>query len=147
MVQSYGTYRTIICIKPNNNCLQVILALCLGSFSYGYDFSIISTTLGQPNFYAYFDLTLDPTDHRYAFTNQITGAMNGLFSAGAMFGALFMGWLCDARGRRVALVASALIAIVGGALQGGSVHIAMMLVARFVTGYSAGQFIILRSIS
>jgi MFS family permease len=132
---------TFILRTFTNNWPKVILALCLGSFSYGYNFSIISTTLGQPNFYAYFNLTQNPKDaKRYAFTNQITGAMNGLFSAGAMFGALFMGWLCDARGRRVALFTSALIGIVGGALQGGSAHIAMMLVARFVTGYSAGQF-------
>ena len=123
-----------------NNYLKVILGLCLGSFTYGYDFSIISTTLGQPNFYAYFNLTQDAKDaHLYAYTNQIIGAMNGLFSAGGMFGALFMGWLCDAHGRKRALIAAAILAIIGGALQGGSAHIAMMLVARFITGYSAGQ--------
>jgi MFS family permease len=75
----------------------------------------------------------------YAYTNQILGAMNGLFSAGGMFGALFMGWLCDAHGRKTSLLASGILAIIGGALQGGSVHIAMMLVARFITGWSAGN--------
>jgi hypothetical protein len=27
--------------------LQIVLALCLGSLTYGYTFSIVSTTLGQ----------------------------------------------------------------------------------------------------
>jgi MFS family permease len=117
-----------------------VLALCLGSLTYGYAFSIISTTLGQPNWYAYFDLTTDPTEAaKYAYTNRITGACSGLFSVGGMIGALLLGWMSDARGRKMSLVVATVISLVGGALQAGSVHIAMFLVARFVTGVGVGM--------
>lgn len=41
-------------------------------------------------------LTLDPANASlYAYSNRITGTASGLFSAGAISGALFVGWLCD----------------------------------------------------
>lgn len=95
--------------------------------------------MGQPTWYAYMGLTLDPTDAElYAYTNRMTGTVFGLFSAGAIFGSLFVSWLCDAYGRKMSLLVAALINIVGGALQTGSVHIGMFIVARFVTGFAAG---------
>ena len=111
----------------------------MGSLTYGYAFSIISTTLGQPNWYAYFDLTEDPSDSRYAYTNQILGATSGVFSAGGFIGAITLGWMCDALGRRKALLVSTVLSLVGGALQAGSAHIAMFLVARFLTGLGVGE--------
>lgn len=107
--------------------------------TYGYVVSIIATTLGQPNFYAYFDLTTDPADSRYAYTNSIIGAINGLLSAGGVFGAIFMAWSCEALGRKRSLVIAAVTTIVGAALQAGSVHIAMFLTARFLTGMGIGK--------
>ncbi|BCS26797.1 uncharacterized protein APUU_51508S [Aspergillus puulaauensis] len=124
--------------------LAIALPLCLGSISYGYDFSIITTTVGQPTWYAYMGLTLDPTDAElYAYTNRMTGTVFGLFSAGAIFGSLFVSWLCDAYGRKMSLLVAALINIVGGALQTGSVHIGMFIVARFVTGFAAAMLVTL----
>ncbi|TPX09416.1 uncharacterized protein E0L32_009460 [Thyridium curvatum] len=69
--------------------------------------------------------------------------MNGLFSAGGMTGALLMGWLCDAKGRQQALAVSSIVAIVGGALQAGAVAIAMLLVARFITGIGVAMLVTL----
>lgn len=119
----------------------MVVPLCLGSISYGYDFSIISTTVGQPTWYAYMGLTLDPTDAAlYAYSTRLTGTVFGLFSAGAIFGALFVGWLCDVYGRKRSLLVAAAINIIGGALQTGSVHIGMFIAARFITGFAGGTF-------
>lgn len=119
---------------------QIVLSLCLGSISYGYDFSVISTTVGQPSWYAYMGLTADPTQAAlYAYSNQIIGTVFGLFSAGAIFGALFVGWVCDAYGRQKSLILAAIINLLGAGLQTGSVHIGMFIAARFVTGFSAGK--------
>lgn len=117
-----------------------MLSLVLGSITYGYDFSIITTTVGQPTWYAYMGLATDPTSPNYAWSNSIIGTTFGLFSTGAIFGGLFVGWCSDAYGRKLALVIAAFINIIGGALQTGSVHIGMFIAARFVTGFSGGMY-------
>ncbi|KAI1630482.1 general substrate transporter [Exophiala viscosa] len=123
--------------------LSIVFALCLGSLTYGYCFSIISTTLGQPGFYAYFGLAAVATDPNYAYTNRILGATSGLFSAGAFMGCWTMGWMCDARGRKQALWIAATISLVGSALQAGSAAIGMFLFARWLTGYGVGNLVTL----
>jgi predicted MFS family arabinose efflux permease len=66
--------------------------------------------------------------------------MNGLFCAGGLFGAIFVGWSCDALGRKPTLWIASPLAIIGGALQAGAVHIAMFLVGRFIGGFAVGLF-------
>ncbi|KZT57700.1 sugar transporter family protein [Calocera cornea HHB12733] len=116
----------------------IILILTLGSLSYGYAFSVISNTIGQPGFLQYFGLDNDP-----AYTNSIEGAINGLFSAGGTFGAILVGWMNDAYGRKATMNLAALICIVGSALSSGSVDVAMFLVARFITGWGIGMMVVL----
>lgn len=117
-----------------------MFVLCLGSLTYGYAFSVVSTTLGQPSWFEYFELTQIPSLPRYAYTNQIIGAMNGCFSGGGFLGALFGGWACDYLGRKKTLLIGAPIAIVGGAFQGGAAHIAMFLVGRLLGGFAVGRY-------
>ena len=128
--------------KPSNpRSTQIILALCLGSITYGYSFSVTSTTLGQQSWYDYFDLTQDTTDKgRYAYTNRITGAMNACFGVGGFFGAIFISWACDHFGRKSSLLIATPTAILGGVLQGGAAHIAMFLIGRLLSGFAVGWF-------
>lgn len=49
-----------------------------------------------------------------------------------------MGWMCDAFGRKRALIIATLLAFVGGALQAGAVAIPMFLVSRWLSGYGVG---------
>ncbi|KAK7890390.1 hypothetical protein LTR67_008276 [Exophiala xenobiotica] len=124
--------------------LAIVLALCLGSLTYGYTFSIVSTTLGQPSWFIYFDLTQDPTEAaRYAYTNRIIGGMNACFSGGGFLGAIFVGWSSDYLGRKKTLLVGTPIAILGGALQGGAVNIAMFLAGRFLGGFAVGILVVL----
>lgn len=117
-----------------------MLALCLGSLTYGYTFSIVSTTLGQPSFFKYFGLTQDPTDVAlYNYTNGIIGGMNACFSGGGFIGALFNAWACDYLGRKKTLMVATPIAVLGGALQGGAANIAMFLVGRLLGGFAVGE--------
>jgi MFS family permease len=109
------------------------LFVALGSLTYGYCSSIIATTLGQPSFRAYFEL-----DTRSNATD-LTGAINGLFQAGGLFGALSCIKSADWLGRRKALLIAAIITLIGGALQAGSVHIGMYIAMRFITGLGVGK--------
>ena len=118
--------------KLLNISFQIVVFVALGSLTYGYCASIIATTLGQPSFLAYFELATRSN------ATQLTGAINGLFQAGGFLGTLSCTQTADAVGRRRALFIGAVFAIVGGALQAGSVHIAMYIVARFITGFGIG---------
>jgi MFS family permease len=100
----------------------------------------VSTTLGQPGFFKYFGLTQDPTQVAlYDKTNAIIGAMNACFSGGGFLGAIFVGWACDYLGRKKTLLVATPIAIIGGAFQGGAVHIVMFLIGRFLGGFAVGK--------
>jgi MFS family permease len=118
--------------------LRIILVLTLGSLTFGYGFSVISNTLGQPGFLSYFNL-----NNNAAHTNAITGAINGLYCAGAIFGALNVGWMCEARGRKETMYLASVVNIVGGALEAGSVDLPMFLVARFIAGWGIGMMVVL----
>ena len=106
--------------------------------TYGYAFSVTSTTLGQQSWFDYFDLTQDTTSPRYAYTNRIIGAMNACFGVGGFCGAIFVAWACDHFGRKASLMIATPIAIIGGALQGGAAHIAMFLIGRLLGGFAVG---------
>ncbi|KIW83322.1 hypothetical protein Z517_02567 [Fonsecaea pedrosoi CBS 271.37] len=118
--------------------LRIILVLTLGSLTFGYGFSVISNTIGQPGFIQYFNLKANSD-----YTNAITGTINGLYCAGALFGALHVGWMCEARGRKETMYLGSAVNVVGGALETGSVNMAMFLVSRFISGYGIGMMVVL----
>ncbi|CAK7199700.1 hypothetical protein SEUCBS139899_002383 [Sporothrix eucalyptigena] len=118
--------------------VAVIFAMSFASIAMGYSANIISTTLAQPTFRAYFGL-----DTR-ANGTELISAMNGLFQAGAFFGAICISWVADRFGRKMSIVVPAVLVLVSGALLAGSVHIAMFLVSRFIAGM--GSFWLLGSV-
>jgi sugar porter (SP) family MFS transporter len=66
------------------------------------------------------------------------GALNGVNSAGAIFGCLFNAWTSDKYGRKRSMQIGCVVLIVGGALCSGAVDMAMFLVGRFIAGWGAG---------
>lgn len=113
--------------------------VALGSLTYGYCSSIIATTLGQPTFLTYFQLDTKSN------AADLMGAINGLFSTGGLLGALSCLYTANAWGRKYAILFGAGCCIGGGGLQAGSVHIAMFLIARLLTGLGIGESIVLRA--
>ncbi|KAK3696007.1 hypothetical protein LTR37_018225 [Vermiconidia calcicola] len=124
-------------MQPATVRFLIILFVTFGSVTYGYSASIIATTLGQPSFLSYFELDTRPD------AANITGAMNGLFQAGGLFGTLSCIWTADYFGRRMALCINAVITVIGGALQAGSVSNSMFIVMRFITGWGIGALVTL----
>ncbi|RFU25999.1 hypothetical protein B7463_g10334, partial [Scytalidium lignicola] len=123
--------------SPRTVQFLIILFVTFGSITYGYCASIIATTLAQPSFVSYFSLDKRPN------TTQLEGAINGLFQTGGLFGALSCSQTADLFGRRKALFIGGACALVGGALQAGSVHIAMFIVARLLAGLGSGALVTL----
>lgn len=70
---------------------------------------------------------------------QLTGAANGCYIAGALIGSLISSRASDILGRKKSVFSASALAVLGGALQAGSVHIAMFIVARLVAGLGIGK--------
>ena len=61
--------------------------MALGTISTAYGLAIIGSTVGQPNFYSYFNLAT-AKEPGYDHTTNTIGALNGVNSAGAIAGCL-----------------------------------------------------------
>ncbi|KAJ5815176.1 hypothetical protein N7474_006953 [Penicillium riverlandense] len=101
----------------------------LAALSLGLDVGMISSTLVQPRFLAYFN---NPSSSQ-------TGGIVAAFSAGATFGAFGCSYFGDPLGRVWALRIGAIVAVIGCGLQAGAVNVAMLVVGRLVNGFGAGQ--------
>jgi MFS family permease len=69
---------------------------------------------------------------------QLTGAANGCYIAGALIGSIMSSQASDVLGRKKSVFFASLISVLGGALQAGSVNIAMFIAARLVAGLGIG---------
>lgn len=112
--------------------------MATGSISYGYLISIVGSTLSKPDWYLYFGLTTSGPG--LGRSNAIIAAMQCLFYVGALLCNLVYPYVSDKWGRRVPIAVGSVITIIGGALQTGSVHPAMFIVARFISGFGSVFF-------
>ncbi|OAP59202.1 hypothetical protein AYL99_06500 [Fonsecaea erecta] len=119
--------------KANRYNYAVAFFVALGSFTYGFNSSVIGAVLGQPSFYNYFGF-----EATSSLGGSITGATNGLYAGAGVIGCLTVFNLLDALGRKRAIQVAAIGCLITGALQAGSVHIAMYLVGRFFNGLTVG---------
>lgn len=123
-------------IVVNSYNLWVVIFVATGTISTAYGLAIIGSTVGQPNFYSYFNLATSGPG--YSYTSNIIGALNGVNSAGAIAGCLTNAWTSEKFGRKLSMMGGSIILIIGGALCSGAYDIAMFLVGRFVAGMGAG---------
>ena len=113
--------------KLFNIALAVFAAT--GSFLFGYDSGVMTDVIQSPNFLAYFHTTN---------TSTIIGAINSVFSGGAVFGSLMGGLTMDRFGRKHTIQLGALICMVGAILQSAARNLGMILVGRIFAGWAVG---------
>ncbi|KEP55820.1 MFS monosaccharide transporter [Rhizoctonia solani 123E] len=104
----------------------------VGSYLFGYDSGVMTTTIAQDSFKAYFNHP----------SQSIIGALVSTYIAGEAIGACFAAWSCDALGRRHTIAIAAATATVGTVIQTASVHIGMLICGRIVTGMAVGCMIL-----
>ncbi|KIW25612.1 uncharacterized protein PV07_08778 [Cladophialophora immunda] len=108
--------------------LLVVLGISLSSLSFGYSAAVIGTITGQPTFLEYFKLTGTSNG------DELLGACVCMYYVGGFFGSIYGAWASDYWGRKNSQIQAAIIVAVSGALQAGSVHVAMFIVGRFLCG-------------
>ncbi|CRG88781.1 putative quinate permease [Talaromyces islandicus] len=116
-------------VKLDYNLFVIAFVAITGSFTFGFSNSCIGSVIGFSSFLNYFSLSTSST---------LLGTLSSLFAAGTAIGALIQAWLSDKLGRVKTLQLACVFCIVGGAIQAGSVHISMLLVGRFISGFGVG---------
>ncbi|KZO91659.1 general substrate transporter [Calocera viscosa TUFC12733] len=97
---------------------------------FGYDQGVMGGLVNSPYFLEVFpSLASNPS---------LLGTTVAIYEVGALIGSLVCSVVGDLYGRRLTLVVGAAIVFVGAALQAGSVHLAMFIVFRIVTGMGIG---------
>ncbi|KAH8673293.1 general substrate transporter [Xylariales sp. PMI_506] len=66
---------------------------------------------------------------------HILGFLNATLALGAILGTPFISLITDRHGRRMCIFIGACIMLVGGVIQGASVHVAMFIISRLVLGF------------
>ncbi|KAF7557625.1 hypothetical protein G7Z17_g588 [Cylindrodendrum hubeiense] len=114
--------------------IAVALVAAMGGFIYGFDSGIVATTLGHDSFKLYF--------YGSAMSNTaLSGAIVSVYNAGQACGGLTSGFVADKFSRRYAMSVMAFITIVGATLQTAAVHVAMMILGRFIAGVACGSLL------
>lgn len=113
-----------------------------GQLAFGYPSSIISTTLGSPDFLRYMNL-INASGEATQSQETITGTTNGLYQAGAFVNTFITCYALEKIGRKNTVYYNAVVGLLGGALLAGSRNIGMFLAGRWFTGMSAWGFLIL----
>ncbi|OOQ87894.1 hexose carrier protein [Penicillium brasilianum] len=102
----------------------------LGSFLFGYDSGVISSSIEQDAFLNYFGSP--------GLSDAASGGIISSYTGGAIIGSLLAPYVSDFYGRRMVIFIGGLLATLGAALQGGSVTVAMLIAGRFIAGGAIG---------
>lgn len=101
---------------------------------YGVDTGIVATTIAHDSFKLYMYNTLN-------VPSELTGAIVSCYYAGNCIGSFGSGFLMDRWGRKSLVYLSTILAIVGTAIQAGSINVGMMIAGRAIAGLATGALL------
>lgn len=116
----------------------IIAFVAIGGTTYGYGASIIGSTIGQPGWYAFFNLPAAGMPGYDSITTPAIATANGLFSAGGAVACLILMVSCDYFDRVRNIQIGCLLGILGGALQSGAQNLSMFQAGRWIMGMCIG---------
>ena len=108
-----------------------------GGIFFGYDSGYISGVMGMSFFIETFT-GKSPTDPGFALESWQKSLITSILSAGTFFGALISGDFADFFGRRLTIIISSIVFIIGVILQTASSSVALLTVGRVIAGFGVG---------
>jgi MFS family permease len=122
-------------LSPRQLNVTIQVFSLISIFFEGYDQGVMGGVNSSPKYVTKVgigkpDGTVTDTKHQ--------GGIVSVYYMGAIFGCFAGGWLADRVGRINGLLAGALFALVGGALQSAAQNSDFMICARVVTGIGTG---------
>lgn len=131
--------------KPRDEAGKAWPAICVGAFVafggvlFGYDTGTISGILAMPYFQHLFSTGYrNPTTNELDISPSQQSAIVSILSAGTFFGALSSPFFADTIGRRLALISSTLVFVLGVILQTAATALPLFLAGRFFAGFGVG---------
>ncbi|KAG4440613.1 hypothetical protein IFR05_003930, partial [Cadophora sp. M221] len=109
----------------------VALFASLGGFLFGYDQGVVSGVLTMESFGAKFPRVFADSGFKGWFVATILLA--------AWFGSLLNGIIADRIGRKVDIMVSVVIFVIGSAIQAGAINIPMLFIGRAIAGLAVGM--------
>lgn len=109
-----------------------------GGIFFGYDSGYISGVMGMDYFIHEMTGKVDDGTGTFALESWQQSLITSILSAGTFFGALFAGDLADWLGRRVTVILSCVVFLIGVVLQTASSSIALLAVGRIIAGFGVG---------
>lgn len=137
---SYGDIYLVECSCGLLTCSLQLLSYSKASgarsaqLTSGYNQGVMGSVNGVPD---YID-TVNIGRNGIVTDTTKQGGIVAIYYFGAMFGCFIGGRLGDKYGRKRAVILGSTIALIGGALQAGSISAAMSLVARVIVGLGIG---------
>ncbi|KAI0473853.1 general substrate transporter [Xylariaceae sp. FL0804] len=136
--------------KPDNvagssaPAIMVGLFVATGGVLFGYDTGTINGILAMPSFIRQFNTGYrDPVTHEHDLAPGEISIIVAILSAGTFFGSLISAPFGDWIGRRISIIASVGVFIVGVIFQICADAIPMMLAGRFFAGVGIGAISVL----
>ncbi|KAH6616227.1 general substrate transporter [Chaetomium sp. MPI-SDFR-AT-0129] len=111
----------------------------IGGALFGFDISSMSAIIStQPYLCQFNERGLDAKGRCLGPSATTQGGITAAMPGGSFVGALVSGWLSDRFGRKRSILIGSLFWILGSILVCASVNIPMLIVGRFVNGFSVG---------
>jgi len=117
----------------------VAAVAAMGGLLFGYDIGGSGGTFVMQGFRDTFGWPDAVDGTEAAWVDDQKGWITGIFSLGALAGALPSGTFADMIGRKTMLMINCVIFVIGTGLQTGSVNIEMMYAGRFFGGFAIGS--------
>lgn len=131
--------------KPEGTAGSSAPAILIGAFVafggvlFGYDTGTIGGIIASPYWIDHFATQVDPNSGKPALTTNQSSEIVSLLSVGTFFGALVAAPTGDILGRRLGLIASAVVFTVGVVLQTASTAIPLFIAGRVIAGFGVGM--------
>jgi sugar porter (SP) family MFS transporter len=123
--------------ESNLYAYMVSFSAAMGGLLFGYEVGVISQVLSMTSFQLYFGI-LDSNLKRTLNAASVEGMVTFTFLSGCTLGAMLASYVTNQYGRKLPIVLSGILFLIGAIFQSSSTTIRLFFAGRFFSGLSIG---------